>query len=99
MTKPALCPFCGGTDVVYDEDIESVLCQTCTATGPSMLKRKEQPEGSEVAAIEAWNKRLLARPSSTLRWAAARLSRFADDRSAVEELLLAAERIEKGVKV
>jgi hypothetical protein len=49
--------------VIVDPDIESVVCNNCQATGPSMLLKLKPPaywESDEAmidAAIQAWNKR------------------------------------------
>ena len=89
MTKPALCPFCGGTETQFTMGAGAIECTNadCEAVGPGNYVDEEE-------AIEAWNKRKLTRPSATLRWAAAKLSSFGDDCNAVDELLNAAERLE-----
>ena len=59
----APCPFCGGTDVAVDPDIEGVTCHGCMATGPSFLMSDELPTDEEAnARAEAgWNRRLADR--------------------------------------
>jgi len=61
VLSPLPCPFCGeaGVSLTVDPDIESVVCDGCTATGPSMLKKKDfaTQEEMEEAAIAAWNER------------------------------------------
>src|SRR4029077_5307889 len=58
---PAPCPFCGeaGVSLTVDSDIESVMCDGCKATGPSLLRKQEfeTQEEMENAAILAWNNR------------------------------------------
>jgi Lar family restriction alleviation protein len=60
ITEPIPCPFCGATEdkLTVDSDIEAVVCDGCTATGPSMLQAEhESEEAMLTAAIEAWNAR------------------------------------------
>jgi len=58
---PTPCPFCGeaGVSLTVDSDIESVMCDGCKATGPSLLSEQgfETQEEMETAAILAWNNR------------------------------------------
>ncbi len=62
---PLPCPFCGGTNVSVDPDIESVACRDCMATGPSLLKQQEFDTDKQMmnAAIDVWN----ARPTTVAR--------------------------------
>lgn len=57
--EPLPCPFaCGSENVVFDFDCESIVCNDCGATGPSMLSLEfEKEEESMVAATKAWNAR------------------------------------------
>jgi len=58
VPTPLPCPFCGCENVVVDPDIESVTCNGCTATGPSMLTTEHESEDAmAVAVIDAWNTR------------------------------------------
>jgi Lar family restriction alleviation protein len=57
--EPLPCPFCGSKDIVVDPDIESVTCNGCTATGPSMLRNEYDSDDAMMdAAISAWNARI-----------------------------------------
>ncbi len=66
-SEPLPCPFCGeaGVSLTMDLDTESVVCDGCTATGPSVLKQREfdTREEMERAAVEVWN----ARPTTVSR--------------------------------
>ena len=61
-SEPLPCPFCGeaGVSLQVDSDTESVICDGCTATGPSMLRKRDfdTQEEMERAAIDAWNERV-----------------------------------------
>ena len=63
------CPFCGeaGVSLQIDSDIEAVICDGCTATGPSMLSKKEfeTDQAMEDAAVESWNARRIVSASIT----------------------------------
>ena len=72
------CPFCGeaGVSLQIDSDIEAVICDGCTATGPSMLSKKEFETEEQMwsAAVADWN----TRPgvdAETMRRACAELCR------------------------
>lgn len=60
IPEPLPCPFCGeaGVSLTVDSDTESVTCDGCTATGPSMLKVEHTSEEAMCkAVIDAWNQR------------------------------------------
>lgn len=57
--RPLPCPFCGHTGVVVDADTESVVCNGCDCTGPSMLSKEfDNDEAMFDAAVTAWNERM-----------------------------------------
>lgn len=61
-SEPLPCPFCGegGVSLTVDSDIGAVVCDGCTATGPSMLRKSDfaTEEEMDAAAIGAWNFRV-----------------------------------------
>lgn len=44
------CPFCGGTDLYWDPEICSILCESCIACGPTSLMKE--------IAEKRWNQRM-----------------------------------------
>lgn len=67
MTDMKPCPFCGGSDLVVDSDIEAVMCDDCLGTGPSLLQQEhESHEDMVEKAIAAWNKRVEGETKETL---------------------------------
>jgi len=60
-SEPLPCPHCGeaGTSLTVDSDIESVVCDGCKATGPSLLTARDFDTEEEMYAsvVAAWNVR------------------------------------------
>ena len=55
------CPFCGSDNCVVDLDLPAVMCESCSATGPSVseqvLDAAEDDETISRDAIRIWNTR------------------------------------------
>ena len=61
IPEPLPCPFCGeaGVSLTVDSDIESVTCDGCSSTGPSLLTARDFDTEEEMyaAVVAAWNVR------------------------------------------
>ena len=55
LKKLAHCPFCGSTDVVYDEHILAVTCEQCACEGP--FAGLERGTNVRQKATDRWNER------------------------------------------
>jgi hypothetical protein len=55
------CPFCGSDECVVDLDLPAVMCENCSATGPSVSEQVQEEAESDAAierdAIRVWNAR------------------------------------------